>query len=124
MAKDKKSKTKKEKKVEFIFHYKKLENYRSYYIDGVLGGISPSGKIYMEPFLDRGPTPLTITQLVDKSGQIGEEVAREGKEGLIRQIECGLTFDIPTAIKIRDWLDEKIKLYEKATDKTIKKGKK
>ena len=36
----------------------------------------------------------------------------EGKDGIIREIECGLVMDIPIAKTLRDWLDDKIKAYE------------
>ena len=45
---------------------------------------------------------------------LGAEVpnSREGKKGIVREIESGLVMDIETAKVLKNWLDQKIKLYE------------
>ena len=39
------------------------------------------------------------------------EAHREGKDGLVREIECGLIMDVQSAIALRDWLDGRIAEY-------------
>ena len=34
------------------FHYIKNQSYRSYYVDGVFGGLTPKGKLSMQFFLE------------------------------------------------------------------------
>jgi len=96
-------------------HYLKTSSYRTYYMDGIFGGVTPNAKLYVELFLQRSPTPQTIQYSVEKDGNLGKELRRVGKEGLIREIEAGLVMDIQTAKVFRGWLDDKIKEFEKMT---------
>ncbi|MBU1087989.1 MAG: hypothetical protein KKD05_10815 [Candidatus Omnitrophica bacterium] len=100
-----------EKKVIDV-HYLKTLAYRSYQVDGIFGGITPKGKLYCELFIERSVTPKKTTHEILPDSRIGKEISREGKEGLIREIECGMTFDIETAKAIKTWLEKKIKDYD------------
>ncbi len=93
-------------------HYKKTSNYRSYHADGVYGGLTPNKKLYMEFFIQRQVTPQLVEHKVTKEGNLGKEIKRIGKKGIIREIEAGFIMDIEIAKVLRDWLDEKIKGYE------------
>ncbi len=97
-------------------HYLKTNSYRTYYMDGIFGGVTPNAKLYVELFLQRSPTPQIIQYSVEKNGNLGKELKRIGKEGLIREIEAGLVMDIQTAKVFRDWLDNKIEEFEKMTN--------
>jgi len=106
-------KTKSTKKSESIkqeieFHYLKMANYRSYHADGVFGGITPQGNIYMELFLERAPTPKSIIHEINEDGSLGRELSRQGKAGLIREIEAGVVLDLATAEVVVNWLTDKI----------------
>ena len=90
-------------------HYIKTSSYRTYYADGVFGGLTPTGKLYMEFFIHRPVTPQVIKYKVTPEGFISEEeTERVGKTGIVRQIEAGLEMDIETAKVLRVWLDNKI----------------
>ena len=104
-------------------HYLKTCNYRTYHADGVFGGLTPSVKIYMELFIQRAVTPQIIRHKTATDGMLGEEIEREGKEGIIREIEAGIVMDIDVARVFRAWLDERIKTVEEITAKegTIEK---
>jgi hypothetical protein len=97
------------------FNYIKTNNYRTYHVDGVFGGLTAHRKIYMELFLERAVTPQSIDVEVRQDGTLGEEVSRTGKEGLVREIEAGAIMDVSVAEGLRDWLDEKIKQYKEKT---------
>lgn len=104
-----------EKKVETIdIHYLKTNNYRTYHVDGIFGGLTPdSKKLYIELFVQRSATPRKIEHEVIH-GLVGKETGkREGKEGLIREIESGIIMDMDVAKVLRDWLNEKIKDFDK-----------
>lgn len=107
--KSSRKKTPTKKKSEIEFHYLKTGNYRSYHVDGVIGGITPRGKIYMELFLERAPTPKLTRHEIENSGILGKEVQRESKTGIIREVETGIILDLQTAELISGWLKEKIK---------------
>jgi hypothetical protein len=93
-------------------HYLKTNSYRSYHADGVFGGITPSGKLYIELFIQRAVTPQIVTHKIKEDGSLGEEVHREGKTGIIREIEAGIILDINVARTLPKWLGDKIKFYE------------
>ncbi|MEO5931161.1 MAG: hypothetical protein ABIR47_14610 [Candidatus Kapaibacterium sp.] len=98
------------------FHFIKTSGYRTYYVDGAFGGITPKGKVYVELFLERPATPQRITyEVSDEKGM--EEIAREGKEGAVREIGCGLMMDIRAAVALRDWLDIRIDEYSALVEK-------
>ena len=93
---------------ELEFHYLKTNNYRTFHVDGAFGGLTPKGDIYMTTFVERAVTPQKVLLKLNQDGTLGEELRREGKEGIIREIEAGLILDIKTAEVIRDWLANKI----------------
>jgi len=94
---------------EITLHYLKTSNYRSFHVDGVFGGPTPKGNIYMEFFIERAVTPQKILHEVTEKGLLGKELSREGKIGIIREVEAGAIMDIATAELLRDWLDSKIR---------------
>lgn len=96
------------------FHYIKTNNYRTYHVDGIFGGLTPDAKkIYIELFVQRSATPKRVQyEVVD--GRIGEETGdREGLEGLVREVESGLIMDLEVARVLRDWLSRKIESVDK-----------
>jgi hypothetical protein len=101
--------------IDIDFHYLKTNGYRSYYVDGAFGGITPSGSFYMELFLERQATPQLVHMRFSSSeSTLGEaqELGREGKTGIVREIECGLVFDLATARALHTWLGQKIESWE------------
>jgi len=98
---------------EMDFHYVKISSYRVHHVDGIFGGLTPRRNIHAEIFVERKPTPTRIRFAVEESGELGDEIEREGKNGFVREIECGLVMDIHTAKSFRDWLDSKIQELEK-----------
>lgn len=97
---------------DIAFHYLKTYNYRTYHVDGIFGGPTPNGNIYMELFVERMPTPREVHHKVNQDGTLGEEIQRAGKEGLVREIEAGLVFDLATAEQIQKWLSNKIDILK------------
>lgn len=64
-------------------------------------------------YTERPAIPLTIVHQTQAAGlgpEIGEE--REGKTGIIREVDCNIMFDINTAKNIRTWLDQQIRILE------------
>jgi hypothetical protein len=100
------------KKQKVVFYYLKTGNYRTYHVDGVFGGVTPKGGIFMELFSEKGPTPDTVTHELNDNASLGQEISRQSKDGIIRQVEAGLVLDLTTAEAIRNWLDEKMDLVK------------
>ena len=104
-------------------NYVKTESYRTYHVDGIYGGITPSAKLYIELFIQRSVTPQIVEHKITKDGTLGEEVGRTGKKGIVREIESGLVMDIEVASTLRDWLNRKIEAYNNAEKVYKPKGK-
>ena len=101
-----------EEKKEIIFNYTKTANYRTYYADGFFGGITPKGKIYMEPFVERGATPGQVKHNIKDDGSLDIGQVIEGKVFGVREIECGILIDISTAKSLHAWIGNKIAEFE------------
>lgn len=117
MAKTKKKNTPKTKKIkspkEITFHYLKTPSYRTFYADGFFGGLTPKGQLYMEIYLERQPTPQKVIYKTKEGGLESTPKSKEGKEGFIREVEAGVIMDYSTMVVLRNWLNEKIDLFEK-----------
>jgi len=100
-------------------HYLKGQNYRSVHADGFYGGVTSRGLIHMAVYSERRPIPKKAFYPVlgsDKQGLFldkEDETKRIGLEGIIREIEVGIFFDLPSAIELRKWLDNKIDTIQK-----------
>lgn len=95
---------------EIKFHYIKAPSYRSIFIDGAHGGMTPKGLLCMNVFQERPPIPQNETFRVGKDGL--ELVGHEGKEGVIRQVEASILMDYNTMKAVKQWLDNKIETFE------------
>ncbi|MDE0646042.1 MAG: hypothetical protein OXH84_07405 [Gammaproteobacteria bacterium] len=93
---------------EIKFHYIKSSNFRVIPASGVWGGVNPRGLIDMTFFTERSPIPTVLTHSITSEGQLGEEIARETKDGLVRDVHVSIVIDLPFAKSFRDWLEQKI----------------
>ncbi len=91
-------------------NYIKSNSFRVIHVDGVLGGLTPTGDIFISVYSQRGPIPLVTVQEILESGELGPEITSErvSKQGLVREIEAGLAVDLQVAEQIRDWLSSRI----------------
>lgn len=98
------------------FHYDKSAEFRSYHVDGAYGGLSPRGFINMAVYAERHPIPQRVDLAVKgstKDGvELGEEVYREGKEGVFRELQCNLIMDVGAAKAVHKWLGDKLVEFE------------
>lgn len=108
-------------KNEVLIHYLKTNNYKTVFVDGAYGGITPKGLLHMDLYLERHPIPKTSKIKIDDSGNLLDEEVQEKKQGIVREVQCGLAMDINTAISIRDWINTKLEQYEKLFKKNSKK---
>lgn len=69
------------------FHLLKTGSYSTFHVDGVWGGMTPSGGIYVDFFVERFPIPTSVYYEVNPNGQLGEITKHEGKTGIRREIE-------------------------------------
>lgn len=93
--------------------YVKAPNFRASLINGAYGGVSPSGMINANFFLDQGVMPnMQVVEITD-SGKLGD-IIEEVKEGdIYRETQFGALMDVKTAKLIIKWLQEKVEEQEK-----------
>lgn len=103
---------------ELKFHYLKAKHYRSVHADGFFGGVTGRKYIHMTIFSERNPIPREVFYPV--IGEFGgglllgdeDKDKRVGRDGVIRELEVGVFFDLESAKKLKIWLDEKITQVE------------
>jgi hypothetical protein len=110
------------------FHYLKSSAYRVIHADGIIGGQTPSGFLQFSFYTERLPIPTMIEHAVTDLGgdikRLGQETRREGKQGIVRDVEVGVIMTVDMAKQLRGWLDDKISKFTAAdevgasTDKT------
>ena len=107
------------------YDYIKGNNFRVIHADGIWGGNAPQrGVIHMDVFSERWPIPKrTVNQFTEKEG-VGEEIFEEriSRNAVVREIEAHIVMNIAVAIKIRDWLSDKIENYERVNKEAEAKG--
>jgi len=96
------------------FHYLKSNLFRVIHVDGAIGGVTPTRNIFVSVFSQRGALPRFIEQGVLPDGKLGAEVAREGKEGIVREMEIGLTISQDVAKDLAQFLLDQVKLLEQS----------
>ena len=95
------------------FYYIKGNDFRVIHMDGVFGGLSPTGDIFMSIFSQRPPIPTMTVQPVKENGELGDELMSERtvKDGLVREIEVGVALRPEVAEVLIKWLQEKVEQY-------------
>jgi hypothetical protein len=97
------------------FHHVKSNYFRVIHVNGAFGGFSPDGSVFMAIYSERPTLPDVTVQTVESTGQLGAEIIeqRKGREGIVRELEVGLSMDIKTARSLVKWLEERITLHQK-----------
>ena len=58
--------------------------------------------------------------VIEEDGRLQTEVEREGKSGMIREVDCGVSMSLATAKALKDWLESQIGLIESAHNQAAK----
>lgn len=99
--------------MELETHYVKSSDFRTVLGTGVFGGVTTNGLVNANFFTDRVPLPTKISLSVNETtGEVGDELYREGKNGVIREVQFGVIMDVETARIVRDWLTKNIELID------------
>ncbi|MBY5488678.1 hypothetical protein ELH49_20715 [Rhizobium ruizarguesonis] len=97
-------------------NYIKAAGYREISCDGILGGPTPSEKMWLAFYSERLPIPKLMRHSLQPGGGPDEwaldpkspPVVLESRTGVVRNVEVGLYMSIDTAEQLRDWLTENI----------------
>lgn len=102
----------------FQFHYVKSNLFRVIHSEGAIGGLTPSREIFMSLFNERAALPRLIEFEILPEGKLGKEVNREGKDGIVREMEIGVLMDATAAKNLADFLLSQVKLLEESKPET------
>lgn len=103
------------------FKYVYPEDLRDLYINGLYGGVTPRGEIYIHFYSERHPIPKKATHNLDEQGVPSKEADMEIGGDVVRLVQASIALDISTAIAMRDWLNERIN-YINASQKEAPHG--
>jgi hypothetical protein len=109
---------------EIEYHFVKSNYFRVLHVTGAYGGITSNLLIHMNVYGDRTPIPKTMGHEIRADNRIGTETRREGKQGVIREVEADIVIDVETAKAMVHWLNDKIVAVEKIIKKAIEEGNK
>lgn len=94
------------------FHYIKSNHFRVAHGDGAVGGVTPSGLIHACFYSERPAIPTVVTQSVSPAGELGGEISRSGRDGIVRELEVDVLMSLQVARSFRQWLDTQIAQLE------------
>jgi hypothetical protein len=103
------------------FHFIKSPLFRVLHVDGAYGGVGPHGHIHMAVFNERTAIPQLVEHEISPTGQLGKELDRVSKDGVIRELEGDLVFDVETAKALVVWIKDKIDTIEQSKNALQKK---
>lgn len=90
---------------QLTFHYIKSNNFRVIHCDGVFGGPCPNGRgLTMGLFSERFPVPLQTTHKLTEASGVGEELARIGRAGIVREVEVEVILAPEEAEALATWI--------------------
>jgi|SRR5271168_3140613 len=97
-------------KINFI----KSPAFRVIHADGMFGGPTPRGDLFIGFYSERFPIPTSVYHEIKPTGELGEEIReeREGRTGVIREVEFGVNCDLEVVKAFSGWLQDKIKEIE------------
>jgi hypothetical protein len=105
------------------YDYIKGNNFRVIHVDGVYGGTAPRpGIIHMDVFNERWPIPKRTVNKFSREEGVGKEIFEERitRDAVVREVEVELVMGIDTAIRMRDWLNNKITKCAEIKEKQTK----
>lgn len=100
------------------FHYVKGNFFRVIHVDGAIGGLTPSRDVFVSLFSQRAALPRMIELAVLPTGGLGGETGREGKEGIVREMEVGIVMSADAARDLAHFLLEQVKVFRESTPAT------
>ena len=94
---------------ELRIHLIKSNNFRVVYADGLIGGKTPSGLINFAFYNERPAIPtLIVHPFVEENSRvvlgIENEEKREGRKGIVRELEVEVLMSVDNASRFHEWL--------------------
>lgn len=88
--------------------------FRVIQVEGAFGGISPHALLRIALFNERFAIPKHMEHVLAPDGTVGRELrsARDGRDAVVREVECELVMTLESARTLHRWLGDKIKDLE------------
>ena len=100
---------------EVDIHFDRSPSYETYHADGVHGGMTPQANhLAFDLYVERQTHPQLVRHAIEKDGSLGEEVSRGGREGVLREAQCGVVMDWESALRFYNWLTQQIQMAQEA----------
>lgn len=71
---------------------------------GLMGSITPQGKIQVAFFSERQAIPQRVVHRLDDNGELGDVVDVISRDSVVRELDIAVTFDIDTARQLIGFL--------------------
>jgi len=101
---------------ELTIRVEKSPQARSIHADGVWGGVTPTGQIIMGIWTQFNTYPEHLTYDVTPEGSLENERRSPTDSLLTRQIEAEIIMSVDLARSMRDWLNDKIRDFERGRE--------
>jgi hypothetical protein len=105
------------------FDFIKSPHFRAVRADGAIGGVTPNGQIHVAFYSERPPIPRRVVHAVGPGGKLGEEVGREARDAIVREMDFDLFLSLSVAKSVHQWLGARIAELE-ARQESLQKRKK
>jgi hypothetical protein len=91
------------------FEFKDSSLFRIIHADGVFGGPTPSGDVYLSFFYEHGPMPSSVTHSLEDNLP-GPEIMEErvASKHISRTNEVGVIMGFTVAVNLKEWLAKRI----------------
>jgi hypothetical protein len=100
-------------------NYLKSNDFREVTSDGVLGGPTPQGKLWIAFYAERFPLPRVVEHKIiplerpdEFSVDIEKGTVIEARPGIVRHVEFGVYLTPQSAKQLHEWLGSQIKKME------------
>ena len=94
-------------KSEIEFHFIKSNLFRSIHCAGIFGGVGGDGNLHLTVYSERSAIPQMV-RMQTEDGVLKKELGREGKTGVIRDVETNLVLGLDTAVELSKWLQKRL----------------
>ena len=100
---------------QLTFKYIFDDAYNPTFANGVYGGVTPSGELVLNFYLERHALPDRVTHEVTSEGRLGEELDRkpdDHEKSLVRFVGPGVVLTLDGARSVHQWLQKQIERAE------------
>ena len=92
------------------FRHEMSNFHRVVHVDGAYGGPTSGNQVHMALYSERNPIPHVVTHSVTPDAQLGQELHREQRVEVQREVEVTVIMRHETARALHEWLGTLLEL--------------